>query len=133
MRIGAQIPKLDSTNQTGSAIRLAAPCHRHKPAGQQQAALKTNINDQTIRPLAEETAGFLTEQARNLSWSEDIFIISVLLAAMEMHHPETAQHQRRIAQLVNEISRQLGFGADLSLRLKHAALLHDSGKLIVPP
>jgi HD-GYP domain-containing protein (c-di-GMP phosphodiesterase class II) len=118
-------------------VRPALPT-REIAAGQLLAFIRdkkgalTTINDQNIQPLAEETARVLTDQARDLSWHEDNFIISVLQASMAFYHPQTARHQNQVAVLAVQIGARLGFSADSIHPLTLAALLHDIGKLIVP-
>jgi putative nucleotidyltransferase with HDIG domain len=59
-------------------------------------------------------------------------ITGVLERALTFKDPITGSHSERVADLATEIGRELGIvDTDLDL-LRHAALLHDVGKVAVP-
>jgi HD-GYP domain-containing protein (c-di-GMP phosphodiesterase class II) len=53
-------------------------------------------------------------------------------AVVDAKSPFTADHSRRVTELVVKIADILGFGAPELVELRRAALLHDLGKLSVP-
>jgi len=55
-----------------------------------------------------------------------------LFQALAAHDAQTARHSRRVARLAVSIGRQLGVAAAELDRLRHAALLHDLGKVRIP-
>lgn len=56
-----------------------------------------------------------------------------LAAALEAHHPSTAAHQRRVADLAEAIACELGIPEYTREGIRLGALLHDVGKLHVAP
>ncbi|MBN1769780.1 MAG: HD domain-containing protein [Deltaproteobacteria bacterium] len=59
--------------------------------------------------------------------------IHALLSAVEARDPYTAAHQRRVALLSAALSQELGLPRDLVETIGRAGLVHDVGKLSVPP
>jgi len=53
--------------------------------------------------------------------------------AIEALDPYTRGHTERVAQFVRLTAERLGFGAEAMERMRWAALLHDLGKVAVPP
>jgi putative nucleotidyltransferase with HDIG domain/PAS domain S-box-containing protein len=58
--------------------------------------------------------------------------IEAFADTVEMKDPQTAGHQRRVAQLAVAIARELGFSLNRLEGVKVAGLLHDIGKIAVP-
>jgi len=58
---------------------------------------------------------------------------SVLLAILEARSPDTHDHCRRVASMAVTIGRQLGLTESQLDELGRAALLHDVGKIAMPP
>lgn len=59
-------------------------------------------------------------------------LVEAFAAAVEMKDPQTAGHQRRVAQLAVAIAREMGFSLNQLEGIKIAGLLHDIGKIAVP-
>jgi len=55
-----------------------------------------------------------------------------LLRALGRHDRATMLHARRVAYLSVRVGATLGLGAEELRELRHAAFLHDAGKLLVP-
>jgi PAS domain S-box-containing protein/putative nucleotidyltransferase with HDIG domain len=58
--------------------------------------------------------------------------IEAFAAAVEKKDPQTAGHQRRVAQLAVAIGREMEFSLNRLEGIKVAGLLHDIGKIVVP-
>jgi len=58
--------------------------------------------------------------------------VAVLLRAVEAKDPYTARHTERVARYSGMIGEKLGFSRARLQTLRHAALVHDVGKLAVP-
>ena len=58
--------------------------------------------------------------------------INTLIYALEEKDAYTAGHVERVAKFAKYIGQELGYGPKRLERLRQAALLHDTGKLIVP-
>jgi putative nucleotidyltransferase with HDIG domain len=52
--------------------------------------------------------------------------------AVEIKDPQTAGHQRRVAQLAVAIGREMGFSLNRLEGMRVAGLLHDIGKIAIP-
>ena len=59
-------------------------------------------------------------------------IVDAVAAAVEIKDPQTAGHQKRVAQLAVAIGREMGFSLNRLEGLRVAGLLHDIGKIAVP-
>jgi putative nucleotidyltransferase with HDIG domain/PAS domain S-box-containing protein len=59
-------------------------------------------------------------------------LVEAFAQAVEMKDPQTAGHQRRVAQLAVAIAREMDFSLNQLEGIKVAALLHDIGKIAVP-
>ncbi len=59
-------------------------------------------------------------------------IIESFAEAVEMKDPQTAGHQRRVAQLAVALAREMDFSLNRLAGIKVAALLHDIGKIAIP-
>jgi diguanylate cyclase (GGDEF)-like protein len=56
----------------------------------------------------------------------------VLMRALAERHPHLGQHHNGVAELVEEVGRRLGMEGDEAAHLRHAASLHDIGKVAIP-
>ena len=59
-------------------------------------------------------------------------MVDAMVAAVELHDPATAGHQRRVARLSAAIGRELGLSQRALDSLRMAAVLHDVGMTTVP-
>jgi PAS domain S-box-containing protein/putative nucleotidyltransferase with HDIG domain len=59
-------------------------------------------------------------------------IVAALAQAVEIKDPQTAGHQRRVAQLATAIAREMDFSLNRLEGIRVAGLLHDIGKIAVP-
>ena len=59
-------------------------------------------------------------------------IVEVVGRAVEIKDPQTAGHQRRVAQLAVAIAREMGFSLNRLEGIRIAGLLHDLGKIAIP-
>lgn len=55
-----------------------------------------------------------------------------LLAALEAHHPQTADHSLRVGTVARQLARALGADGQTERLALLAGLLHDVGKLHIP-
>ncbi len=58
--------------------------------------------------------------------------VHVLTSVIEMRDPYTANHQRRVTQLVCAIAKEMGLSEDRIEGLRMAGLIHDIGKIAIP-
>ena len=56
----------------------------------------------------------------------------VLIRALAERHPDIGEHHDGVAELVEAVGRRLGIEADELSDLRHAAALHDIGKVAIP-
>jgi diguanylate cyclase (GGDEF)-like protein len=56
----------------------------------------------------------------------------VLLKALEAHHPELGEHVQDVGVLAAAVAEELGLGGQQLQHVRHAAELHDIGKVAVP-
>ncbi len=59
-------------------------------------------------------------------------VLAVLADALEASDPYTAEHTQVVAELCEGVGRRLGLSRAKLRALRHAALLHDVGKIAVP-
>lgn len=59
-------------------------------------------------------------------------IVDAVAEAVEIKDPQTAGHQRRVAQLAVAIAREMDFSLNRLEGIKVAGLLHDIGKIAIP-
>ena len=72
------------------------------------------------------------EPAQQLQPVDDDYLDDIALAfgqIVDAKSPYTAGHSSRVALIADQVSEQLGLGADERRRLRRGALLHDVGKL----
>jgi diguanylate cyclase (GGDEF)-like protein len=56
----------------------------------------------------------------------------VLMRALAERHPDLGEHHDGVAELVEAVGRRLGFEGEELAQLRHAASLHDIGKVAIP-
>ena len=59
-------------------------------------------------------------------------LVDAVAEAVEIKDPQTAGHQRRVAQLAVAIAREMDFSLNRLEGIRVAGLLHDIGKIAVP-
>lgn len=59
-------------------------------------------------------------------------IVDAVAQAVEIKDPQTAGHQRRVAQLAVAIAREMEFSLNCLEGIRVAGLLHDIGKIAIP-
>jgi two-component system cell cycle response regulator len=59
--------------------------------------------------------------------------VAELVSALRTHHLGTADHSNRLAVDCRSVGEELGLGADVVFEIELVAILHDIGKLAVPP
>jgi putative nucleotidyltransferase with HDIG domain/PAS domain S-box-containing protein len=59
-------------------------------------------------------------------------IVGAVAEAVEIKDPQTAGHQRRVAQLAVAIAREMDFSLNRLEGIRVAGLLHDIGKIAIP-
>jgi diguanylate cyclase (GGDEF)-like protein len=56
----------------------------------------------------------------------------VLLRALTERHPDLGDHQRGVAELAAKVAEEFGMQGEDLVQLRHAAALHDIGKVAIP-
>ena len=56
----------------------------------------------------------------------------VLMRALAERHPDLGEHHDGVAELVEEVGKRLGIEGEELAHLRHAASLHDIGKVAIP-
>jgi diguanylate cyclase (GGDEF)-like protein len=56
----------------------------------------------------------------------------VLMRALAERHPDLGEHHDGVAELVEEVAKRLGIDVEERAHLRHAASLHDIGKVAIP-
>jgi putative nucleotidyltransferase with HDIG domain/PAS domain S-box-containing protein len=100
---------------------------------------QTDHRDQLVRVLwlLRDVKAGKSEEARLtllLSRIKSSFhgLVEAVAAAVEIKDPQTAGHQRRVAQLAVAIAREMDFSLNRLEGIRVAGLLHDIGKIAVP-
>jgi len=100
---------------------------------------QTDHRDQLVRMLwllrdVKETKAEEVRLKSLLSRLKSSFhgIVDAVAAAVEIKDPQTAGHQRRVAQLAAAIAREMDFSLNRLEGIRVAGLLHDIGKIAVP-
>ena len=100
---------------------------------------QTDHRDQLVRVLwllrdARESKAEEDRLKSLLSRTKSSFhgIIDAVASAVEIKDPQTAGHQRRVAQLAVAIAREMDFSLKRLEGIRVAGLLHDIGKIAVP-
>jgi putative nucleotidyltransferase with HDIG domain/PAS domain S-box-containing protein len=86
------------------------------------------LRDARERQGEEEPLKSLLSRLKNSLYG----LAEAFAQAVEMKDPQTAGHQRRVAQLAVAIAREMDFSLNRLEGIKVAALLHDIGKIAVP-
>ncbi len=94
-------------------------------------------NAETVRTAAElvSQAGIAFHNAELIARLENSSeeILEALALAVDAKSAWTAGHSQRTSRLAAEIAEAMGLGHATSVRLRRAGLLHDVGKLGIPP
>jgi putative nucleotidyltransferase with HDIG domain len=92
---------------------------------------KTKIELEVNQRKNEELEGLVSERTQELEASQ-VEMIERLAIAAEFRDAETGEHTKRVGDLCAEIATRLGWKPrDVEL-LRHAARLHDIGKIAIP-
>lgn len=59
-------------------------------------------------------------------------ITDVLLSALAEHHPDLGDHISGVQELAVAVAKRLGIDGEELQQLRHAAILHDIGKIAIP-
>jgi putative nucleotidyltransferase with HDIG domain len=84
------------------------------------------VTDQTA--IALSRARLIEELAQN-----DLGTLTALARAVDVNSPWTAGHSERVTDLAMDLGRELGLSPDEIDTLQRGGLLHDIGKIGVPP
>jgi HD-GYP domain-containing protein (c-di-GMP phosphodiesterase class II) len=60
-------------------------------------------------------------------------VVALIRRAVEVHDPQTARHQQRVATYARALAEAMRLPAEECKQIEAAAALHDLGKLAVPP
>jgi len=100
---------------------------------------QTDHRDQLVRMLwllrdVRETKAEEVRLKSLLSRLKSSFhgIVDAVAQAVEIKDPQTAGHQRRVAQLATAIAREMDFSLNRLEGIRVAGLLHDIGKIAIP-
>lgn len=104
-------------------LPLVLSCQPVESDGQ-RLILCTLVRDNLVRPPA------LTA---SVSESALMAVVQALITVLEVHDPESIGHQRRVADLVGTLARQLQWSAEEVESVTLAALIHDLGMVTVSP
>jgi putative nucleotidyltransferase with HDIG domain len=85
------------------------------------------------RRLDDEVAAGRAELVDTLSRVDPKMTQSVLLAILESRVPDTFDHSHRVGQSSVALARNHGLSLDEIRDVRTAALLHDIGKIAIPP
>ena len=89
------------------------------------------FTDITERKRAEESERLRESYAKLAKTFEQT--VESLASITEMRDPYTSGHQIRVASLACKIASEIGMSTEQISAIRTAALLHDIGKIIVPP
>jgi|GEM_PF-5509405 len=113
-----------TTAETEENLRILGVSHLlEKPVDLDKLIEKINTTLKRqikARPLSDSAYNFYENS------------IGRLAAMVELRDPYIDGHQKRAARLAVEIGREMGFSETRLLGLKHAAQVHDIGKIAVP-
>lgn len=110
-------------------ILVIVSCNPLKNADGEIIGIVTNYKDITERKKAEvKLKTSYTQLQKTLN-----DIINTLASIVETRDPYTSGHQKRVALLAIAIAKELGLDKDKIDALSTAALIHDIGKINIPP
>lgn len=133
---GASFPLRSEAGVLGALTIYAVEPHAFdqeelKLLGELASDLAFGINWLRVRAareqLEEERKRYLLRLEKSMEAT-----IQAMAATIEMRDPYTAGHQRRVADLVLHIGREMGLAADEINGIYLAAMIHDIGKIHVP-
>jgi two-component system, cell cycle response regulator len=75
--------------------------------------------------------GDMTVQLAQVPWMSEA--VSVLARELRLHHAPTAEHSHRLAALSRRVADRLGLDPLDATEAEIVAVLHDVGKLTIPP
>jgi putative nucleotidyltransferase with HDIG domain len=105
---------------------LALGYRERRPPGDKAPILLRQVADQASISLTRSR--LLEELSEN-----DLATLQALAGAVDTNSPWTAGHSRRVTVLAMEIGKELGLPPDEIDLLRRGGLLHDIGKLGIPP
>lgn len=133
-----------SVDNTVAAIRAGAYDFMQKPLNFDELtfALKRAVEHRRLRRQVlvcqrrmEET---LDERTRSLRETADALeasymaTLEALAATLQMHEPDTIEHDRRVSEYAVFLARRLNLPEDYIVEIRRGALLHDIGKIGIP-
>ncbi len=83
--------------------------------------------------LFEEVAAARAQVRAQVERFGPDLVQSGLLALLELRQPDTYAHACRVARSATILARAMGVDAEETALIRKAALLHDIGKVVVPP
>jgi putative nucleotidyltransferase with HDIG domain/PAS domain S-box-containing protein len=87
-----------------------------------------------MHPLPQSRQDEETLNSQNIQLETYIKgLVKALSTATEMQNPYGSGHQKRVAQLSEAIAQEMGFRPDRVKYVKLMGLLHDIGKVAIPP
>lgn len=104
-------------------LPLVLSCQPVESDGQ-RLILCTLVRDNLVRPPS-----LLPSVSENALMG----VVQALTTVLEVHDPESIGHQRRVADLVGTLARQLQWSAEEVESVTLAALIHDLGMVTVSP
>ena len=81
--------------------------------------------------LGEVAKGEMTVQLAQAPWMSEA--VAVLARELRLHHAPTAEHSHRLADLSRRVADRLGLDPLDATEAELVAVLHDVGKLTIPP
>ena len=100
----------------------------HRDLREEPLCMLWLLRDVSERQAETETLKSLLSQIRTSFHG----VVEAFAAAVEIKDPMTSGHQKRVAQLVMAIGRDMGFSLHRLEGLQVMGLLHDIGKIVVP-
>lgn len=119
---GFQVGGMDYVSKPFQADELLARLHTHLELYRLRRHLESEVSrkTRTVQALVEEL---------NDSYEQ---ALALLARAGEFRDKDTGNHTRRIGEYASRLAMLAGCDADFCRRIKHAAPLHDIGKVAIP-